>query len=106
MNVIFHDAAAAEIIATTEWFDDQQRGLGDEFKTAFDECVNSICFAPESFARYELLRSRLWNNVHRVVMRKFLYIVVFEVRLSEIRVLAVDHAHRRPNYWFKRLLSE
>ena len=105
MNVIFHEEAAAEIVTASTWFDNQACGLGDEFATAFDQCLSSLCFAPESYARYEFLRSRRWRNVRRAIMPRFSYVIVFEVRPTDLRVLAVHHAHRRPGYWFHRLSS-
>jgi len=39
------------------------------------------------------------GNKRRYVMRRFPYSVVYEFAPDEIRVLAVAHQSRRPDYW-------
>ena len=106
MIVSFLEEVIVEVAEAVDWFDNQSFGLGAEFRQEFEQSLESIGNVPESFARFEFLRSRRWRNIRRAVMRRFSYVIVFDVRDAEVLIVAVYHARRRPNYWFKRLLSK
>ncbi len=42
------------------------------------------------------------REIRRCVLPKFPYYVAYEVLASEVIVLAVAHARRRPFYWINR----
>ena len=106
MIVSFLEEALIEVAEAVDWFDNQSSGLGAEFRREFEQNLESIGSVPDSFARLEFLRSQRWSRVRRAVMRRFSYVIVFDVRDTEALIVAVYHARRRPNYWFKRLLSK
>ena len=41
-------------------------------------------------------------TIRRVLLKRFPYVVVYEILPDEIHVLAVAHTHRRPNDWLAR----
>ena len=55
---------------------------------------------PERYPRLETLPDE--ETVHRLLLGRFPYAVVYEVAEDEIRILAVAHTRRRPNYWQHR----
>ena len=42
------------------------------------------------------------NGRRRYVMRRFPFILVYPVRVDDVRILAVQHGRRRPGYWKNR----
>jgi hypothetical protein len=42
-------------------------------------------------------------TVHRALLEKFPYAVVFLPLDAEVRILAIAHLHRRPGYWRGRV---
>ena len=56
--------------------------------------------APDRFALYE--GRRLSREYRRVLVSRFPYIVVYEMRPDEIAVAAIAHTSREPGYWERR----
>lgn len=60
-----------------------------------DSAVNSIVEAPERWPALE-------NGRRRYVMRRFPFVIWYRIRETDIRVLAIANARRRPGYWHNR----
>ena len=67
---------------------------------AVDEAVQRIRIDPLAFALLETLPDE--PNVRRFLLNRFPYAIIYEVVSTEIRILAVAHARRRPQFWEKR----
>jgi len=93
--VRFHRLAELELNEAAEYFDREYAGLGSALLSAVERCVQDILQFPESGTIVSpLLRRRL--------VRRFPYSVLYEPKPGEVRVLAIMHAKRRPNYWANR----
>jgi plasmid stabilization system protein ParE len=68
--------------------------LGQDFIAEFERTVALLCTHPEIGAP--------WRNRRRLPMRRFPYSVVYYVRDDEVRVVALAHHRRRPEYWAGR----
>ncbi len=100
MNLRIETTAEADIEAAMEWYEDRRVGLGFEFLVAFREATRKITETPLAFSKYELLPNT--RDFRRYRLRRFPYIVIFQIRPDEIVVFAVSHAHRRPNFWLPK----
>lgn len=60
----------------------------------------TIGVRPRSFPRVQDIRR---FEIRRALLARFPYAVVFLVREHELRVVAVAHAKRRPDYWLRRV---
>lgn len=100
MKLRILDEAKAEALAAAHSFEDVRSGLGDDFQILYETTLQSISEMPDSFARYEFAPKG--TNIRRAVLRRFRYVVYFEVFPEEILVYAIGHASRRPNWWRKR----
>ena len=78
----------------------KERGLGDEFLDALAAALELIEERGDSLPRLETFHSR--RNVRRYTTLRFPFHVIFEIRETEILVIAVAHARRKPNYWARR----
>jgi plasmid stabilization system protein ParE len=67
----------------------------DAFMAELDAAVALIAEAPERWPE----RS---DGRRRYVMRRFPFILVFRILRDHVRLLAVQHGHRRPEYWKDR----
>jgi hypothetical protein len=96
----FLDAAWAEVVEASEWYEARVEGLGDELYAEVDEVLDRIAALPRSGA--------LWTNaaflreVRRILLVKFPYAVVYVVAPRPI-VIALAHSSRRPGYWAGRV---
>jgi len=97
------DAAEREAIRAARWYEVRQEGLGRDFVEAVAEALAAIGLAPRRFRRWQPGKTRRELRVRG--MRRFPYLVIYEVREDEDRIVvaAVAAAKRRPGYWLYRL---
>ena len=96
--MIIEDEARDELFVAAAWYDDQRRGLGDEFLEAIDEALDRVAAAPLSYPQ-----DRCYERARRALLVRFPFAVVFVVHNDDVRVVAFAHAKRLPNYWTKRV---
>jgi plasmid stabilization system protein ParE len=86
----------AELADAVEWYEAREQGLGHEFIEAFDAAVARIAERPESHQRLSD------SEFRQVLLRRFPFVIIYEVRRAEIRIVALAHTSRRPGYWLGR----
>ena len=96
--------ALTEVHDAADWYDQRRLGLGGRFLEAFFTAVEAIEQSPDSAPRLETLApTRTSRDIRRRMLPGFPYLVAYEMFRGEPFVLAVYHAHRRPNFWLERL---
>ncbi len=93
-------AARREAQVAANWYEGRRDGLGHEFLDTLAQALESIEAEPLRYAPPENIRTR--RAIRCCPLRRFPYLVIYEIRADEIVVLAVAHGHRRPNYWQRR----
>ena len=89
--------AEVELLEATRWYEAQQPGLGAQFLGATDSAVAQIAKDPllypvwASDARYR-----------RKIIGRFPYSVFYEIRSTNIEIVAFSHSRRNPGYWLTR----
>jgi hypothetical protein len=101
VRVELHPDARAELRAAALWYDEQRPGLGDELVAEVSSLLDRIGQLPGSFP--------VWSGtsaaplpVHKAIIKRFPYLIAFEVHPDHALVLAIAHAKRRPLYWLAR----
>ena len=100
MKLRIDPEAAMELRAAAAWYEERRVGLGVELLAAVDSAIQRICQSPHGYPRLETLPEE--ESVRRLLLRRFPYSVIYEATIDEVRVLAVAHTRRRPNYWNRR----
>ncbi len=90
-----HEAAEAEIAEGADFYDLRSTGLGSTFLDEIERAIRTLSEFPESAP---LVR----GLVRKKPIAKFPYSLIYSVRPTVIRVLAVAHHKRRPFYWRSR----
>ncbi len=93
--------AVAELAEAADWYAARRPGLDVEFLTEIERVLPLIGSSPTSFPR--LLGLPVDLVIRRALLPRFPYAVVFMDLDTEVRVLAVAHAKRRPGYWLNRV---
>ncbi len=88
--------AKSDVSEAYAWYEDQRLGLGEEFLSSVDACIQKICRSPEI---YEIVR----KTYRRALVRRFPYAVFFEYAGDMVTVFAVFHTARDPGKWRRRL---
>lgn len=91
----FHRLADRELNEAAQYYDLENPGLGSAFLEEVDRCLQSIQDHPEAGM---ILR----GSVRRRPLRRFPYALLYKIKPSAIRILAVMNLKRRPTYWVGR----
>ena len=95
MNYSFHPHAEKELEEIENYYDSIREELGDRFREDIEITVSRILKFPNSW-------QPLSPIVRRCRLKSFPYGIVYRIKPHEIRLLAVMHHHREPNYWTYR----
>lgn len=93
--------AEDEIREAMRWYEARRSGLGMEFLGGIEDAMVRAMSTP-----------RLWPvwdedpRYRRVVLRRFPFLLFYEVRVDTIEFVAVAHSRRKPGYWLSRLDPE
>ncbi len=71
-------------------------GLGADFLDTVDAAAGLIVAAPE---RWRIVA----RDVRRYLLPRFPFSLIYRVRPDHLRILAVKHHSRQPDYWKRRL---
>lgn len=78
------------------WYDDQVRGLGNEFLNEILDTFKRIKLNPNAWAVFS-------KRTRRCLVHKFPYGIIYQIRENEILIIAIAHQHREPDYWVGRM---
>jgi plasmid stabilization system protein ParE len=95
VKVRWHESARDELREAVRYYNAERKGLGSEFRDEVKHGVNLISRHPQAW-------QTLQGPIRRITIRRFPYGIIFEVRNDDIRILAIAHLHRRPEYWSDR----
>lgn len=91
----FHRLADRELNEAARYYDLEDPGLGSSFLGEVGRCLQSIEDHPEAGM---ILR----GSVRRRLLHRFPYALLYKIKPSGIRILAVMNLKRRPTYWVGR----
>ncbi len=77
------------------WYNDRQTGLGEEFLLELESDLRKIETHPKLFT---VVKQRF----RQYVMRRFPYVIVYEVIKDEVIVYAVFHTKQNPKRKFQK----
>ena len=78
------------------WYEARRPGLGLQFLTSADACVQRICRMPEMY-------ERVYGNYRRALIRRFPYAVFYDFVGSTVTVYCICHTSRDADKWRQRL---
>ena len=94
-QVVIHYLARTEIAQAMRYYEAQRQGLGLEFASDLDLAVERIQLNPEA-------GPPLSAKERRRLLDRFPYSIIYTLPPDRIRVIAVMHTSRRPDYWAAR----
>ena len=92
----FHPEADAEVPEAARYYEARSTGLGFSFLMELKASIEQAVANPEAF-------QLVGDEVRRKPLRRFPYSLLYVIEPDRIRVVAVAHHKRRPNYWRSRL---
>lgn len=77
-----------------EWYEGQSNGLGELFLSELDRCYKKLEAQPAFYRK-------LKKNYRQMRLKRFPYVVVYEIMKTKVVVFAVFHTSRNPKRKFK-----
>src|SRR5687767_10350658 len=96
VELVIAPEAEQDLDEAYTWYEKQRVGLGEEFLTSVDACIEFICRFPES-------GHVVHKQYRRALVRRFPYGVYFDYVGNTLTVYCVMHTARDPNKWRERL---
>jgi toxin ParE1/3/4 len=95
LGVSYNRAAKKELFDSSLYYSKQIPGLGERFLKDVESCIQEIATSPKRHSRY-------FEDVHRCVMSQFPFGIYYREVGEKIRILAIAHSSRHPDYWKRR----
>ena len=97
VELIIAPEAFQDVNDAYSWYENRRVGLGEDFLSCVDACVQKICRAPELYIK-------IHENYRRALVRRFPYAVFFEYTDEKVTVYSVFHTSQNPEKWKIRLV--
>lgn len=94
--IILTPEAEQDILEAYAWYEGRRAGLGEEFLSCVEACVESIRRTPE-------MHSVVHEHYRRGLVRRFPYALFYEYAEGTVTVYGVFHTSRDPEKWRQRL---
>ena len=95
-DLVVAPEAEQDIAEAFWWYERRRAGLGEEFLSSIDACMERIRRQPEMYAVVH-------EAYRRSLVRRFPYAVFYEHAESTVTIYAVFHTSRDPKKWRQRL---
>jgi hypothetical protein len=95
LKLLFHPDIAQEVKASYNWYQNQAKGLGDDFLSELESSYQAITELPDTWPKFQY-------GFRRFLLSKFPFSVIYQLNKDTIFIVAIMHNSRNPGYWFKR----
>jgi plasmid stabilization system protein ParE len=95
-DLIVAPEAEQDLVEAYGWYEGQRVGLGEEFLSCIDACIENV-------RRFPATNALIHENYRRALPRRFPYAVFYEYVGDVVTVYCVFHTSRDPEKWVKRL---
>lgn len=95
-NIELHEIAEEELWEAVDWYDAQKEKLGREFAKELQQTMQIIRENPSQFPK-------AFKDKRQAMLRRFPYVVVYEIHGTTVNVLAIFHTSRNPKVWRERV---
>ena len=91
-HIVFRTSASAQLLAAKTWYDQQRHGLGEEFSRSLESAIHRV-------ARNPFAAPAVYQDVRRVLLKRFPYSVFYRVDGDNLLVLSCLHTRRAAVDW-------
>jgi len=96
VSVVVVPEAEQDMADAYDWYEGRRVGLGEEFLSCLDACIETIRRSPQ-------MHALVFRNFRRALLRRFPYAVFYEHELGVAIIFGVLHTSRHQARWMRRL---
>jgi plasmid stabilization system protein ParE len=96
VELVIAPEAELDIAEAYLWYEGRRAGLGEEFLSSVEACLESIRRRPEMYPVVH-------EGCRRSLIRRFPYAVFYELSEATVTIYAAFHTSRNPDKWRQRL---
>ncbi|MDP9348446.1 MAG: type II toxin-antitoxin system RelE/ParE family toxin [Gemmatimonadota bacterium] len=94
-RLVFRPQALQEVFEAAEWYEERSPGLSAEFLRTLDAAIASIRRNPQQ-------NPAVHEDMHRALLRRFPYSLIYSFSDEETVILACTHWRQHPRRWRNR----
>lgn len=95
-QLFLHPSVVEEISEAKYFYNSKVDGLGNQLLDEIRTAIKFIEESPQAWPAYN-------KNLHRFILRRFPFSIVYRIKEKEIQIIAFMHHRRKPFYWKKRI---
>ncbi|MCU0978448.1 MAG: type II toxin-antitoxin system RelE/ParE family toxin [Pirellulaceae bacterium] len=95
-RLVFAPVVEQDLREAYRWYEGRRVGLGEEFLSCVDACIQAMCRMPE-------MHAKVHEEYRRAFVRRFPYAIFYEYVSGTVTVYSVFHTSRSPEKWRQRL---
>jgi len=95
-ELVIAPEAEQDLAEAYAWYESRRPGLGEEFMSCVDACIEAIRRTPG-------IHAPVFEDYRRGLVRRFPYAVFYEHAQARVTIYAVFHTSRDPGKWRQRL---
>ncbi len=92
----FKTEAKDEVVEAAQWYKAQSAGLDNRFLQYLEDVIHIIQHNPHTY-------KKIYKDFRQAALKKFPYVVVYEIEEDVITVYSVFHAKQNPRKKMNRL---
>lgn len=96
VELVLVPEAEADVEEAYAWYERRRAGLGEEFLSSVDACLERI-------RRHPGMYPVVYETYRRALIRRFPYALFYEHSGTQATIYAVFHTSRDPEKWRQRL---
>ena len=96
-ELIFAPEVQQDVDEAYSWYEDRRPGLGEDFLSCVDACIQVIYRMPELYAKVH-------EEYRRALVRRFPYAIFYEYTGGKVFIYSIFHTSRDPKKWRSRLV--
>jgi plasmid stabilization system protein ParE len=96
IELVFAAEVEQDIGEAYAWYEMRRPGLGEEFLSCVDACIQTLCRTPD-------LHAKVYEDYRRAIVRRFPYVIFFDRSGNLVTIYGVLHTSRNPDKWRERL---
>ena len=85
-----------ELVEAIDYYNEQQNGLGFDLIDEWESALNTVLLNPLGFEKKQ-------QNFRWVLLKRFPYLIIFEIIEYDIFVYRIINAKRKPTKRFRKL---